>query len=277
MNDLCYRYEKLNLIRKPLFGMIDCCYVIILDNSKYETRIRKQLKRYPICKNILLQWNRGFRKCKKELPEQLSISDLTDSFKTILHNAIVNNYEYVMILEEDFLINNRIDEVVDEIEEFMINKKPEIITMGSILWASEDTEYNNFKKIRIKTGTHAIIINRKEIINCYNKINKSKDIVDIDIITNECENMYSYKIPLIIQVFSNTENNENWGSHLKNRNILIIFFLQIFKKFIAFLGFNKEDTIIDAYKTNYNIHFNKKYNVLRQIYYYIAIYTNKAN
>jgi len=275
MNNLCYHYEKINN-NKSLFSIIDCTYVIILENSKYEGRIREQLRRYPLSSKILLQWNKGFKNCNKILPKQFSVSDLTDSYKTIFHNAIINNYEYIIILEEDFMIFEEImgENVREEIQKFLEEDRVEIISLGSVIWESEECGNDNFRRLGIKQGTHAMIYKRDVVLRLYNILKNTMKIYDMDIMTNEyCKGIYGYKKPLIIQVFSMTENQENWASNIRNplkRSILLYMFLLLLKIF----GFNREEYVIGAYEKNYGIHFERRNWIIREISNYFAIYFN---
>jgi len=262
MNDLCYNYEKIKNFNEPIFKSVDSCYVIILNNSKYEDRVRNQLKEYCLCKNMLLQWNKGFKNCTKIIPRQITISDLTDSFLTILHNAIINDYNNILILEEDFIINKRIREekVKNDLNNFIINYNPDILLLGSILWESTGN-YNGFVKVGIKTGTHAIIINRETINKLYYQIKNSEDVTDIDILTNNLKNKFAYKIPVIIQVFSSTENQKNWGEGLIKNNLKRKISVFLFLIILRIIGFDDVNRIDNAYQLNYNYHFKNSESV----------------
>jgi len=265
MNDLCYNYEMIKN-KETYFPIIDCCYVIIMENSKYEEQVKNQLKRYPLSKNIYLQWNRGFKKCEKVLPEQISTADLTDSYKTVLRNAIRNDYKFIMILEEDFLVNKRVDDkgVRGDIEDFMKKRDPNILLLGSILWSTGDVD-GNFVEVNLKSGTHAMIINKRTINNLFFKLENSKDIIDMDLLTNKTREKYAYRIPLIVQVFEYSENQKNWGigsfksEEERNKSVPIFIF------WLKLLGFSKKDELENAFKLNYNIHFNNIYWICKMI------------
>ena len=275
MNNLCYHYERINN-NKSLFPIIDCTYVIILKDSKYESRIREQMRRYPLSKNILLQWNKGYKNCRKKLPRQFSVSDLTDSYKTIFHNAIINDYEYIIILEEDFVVLGDMMDggIREEIQYFLRREEVEMLSLGSVVWGSRECGDDNFRKLDIKQGTHAFVYKREIILYLYNLIKNSEEVLDMDIMTNiYCKGMYGYKRPLIIQVFSVTENQENWGSNIRNplkRSILLFMLLLLLKIF----GFNGEERVIGAYERNYRIHFDRGNWIIRDISNVLARYFN---
>ena len=275
MNDYCYKYEVLKS-RTPIFPIIDCVYVIIMNSSKYEQRIRDQLEKYPLGSKIVLQWNSGFRKCKKKLIRQDTIADIVDSNLTIFANAIQNNYKRILVLEEDFIINSKLGdkEVIYDINSFITVHEPEALLLGSVLWRT-GKQIDNFKEVEIKLGTHAIIYNHVGISKLYKLIiDKINLPIDIDILTNQNLKMYSYKIPLIIQVYYITENQSNWGIHItdkKKRERSV----KSYKWFLRVLGFSNEKKIWDAYNFNYKVHFDSRFILFQLILNFTSYYIDK--
>lgn len=268
MNNLCYHYEKLNN-NKSLFPFIDCCYIITLENSKYEKRIRYQLKKYPLCKKIVIQWNKGYKNCSKKLNIQNTVQDIIDSNKTLLNDAIINNYNNILILEEDFIINKHISDtnIRKEISEFILENNPKIFLFGSVLWKTSN-KTGNFTKVDLKLGNHAVLYNREGIREYYNKLlNNNYDCSDN--ITNSINDKYAYKIPLIIQVFSGTENQNNWHNHFKDEE-KGKFMVNIYVWFLTKLGFTNEKEIVRAYEENYKTHFDDRYFIQKKIYNFIS-------
>jgi hypothetical protein len=275
MNDYCYTYEVLKS-GPPIFPMIDCVYVIIMNNSKYEERVRDQLTKYPLGQRILLQKNAGFKRCRKSIARQDTIADLVDSNYTFLINAIQNNYRRILVLEEDFIISPKLGDkdVMRDIQSFLTVHEPEALLLGSVLWRT-GAQIHNFKEVEIKLGTHAIIYNHVGIQKLYDLITrKMNTAIDIDILTNDYLKMYSYKLPLIIQVFGGTENQQNWGIHIPNkkkRERSVKMYLWLLGK----LGFSHQDKIWDAYDLNYKVHFDGKFVILQLILNFISYYSNK--
>ena len=274
MNDYCYTYEVLKSGR-PMFPMIDCVYVMIMNNSKYEERVRDQLAKYPLGQKILLQKNAGFKRCQKSITRQDTIADLVDSNYTFLTNAIQNNYRRILVLEEDFIISPKLGDkdVMRDIQSFLTVHEPEVLLMGSILWRT-GAQIGDFKEVEVKLGTHAIIYNHVGIQKSYDLITrKMNTIIDIDILMNRYLKMYSYKLPLIIQVYEGTENQKNWGIHIpdkKKRERTVKMYLWILRT----LGFSDEKKIWDAHYLNYKVHFDSKFVVLRLILNFIGYYSN---
>lgn len=275
MNDYCYTYEVLKSGR-PIFQMIDCVYVMIMNNSKYEARVRDQLAKYPLGQRILLQKNAGFKRCSKSIARQDTIADLVDSNYTFLINAIQNNYRRILVLEEDFIISPKLadKDVIRDIQSFLTVNEPEALLLGSVLWRT-GAIVENFKEVEIKLGTHAIIYNNVGIQKLYDLITRKMNMaIDIDILTNDYLKMYSYKLPLIIQVFGGTENQQNWGIHIpdkKKRERSVKMYLWL----LGTLGFSNEKKIWDAYDLNYKVHFDGKFVILQLILNFISYYSNK--
>jgi len=226
--------------------------------SKYEERVRRQLEDYPFTRNIYLQWNYGFKNCSKHLAKQKTDSDLSDAYMIAFNDAIQHNYERILILEDDFVVNGITDKDRKNIYDFLEIYNPEILTLGSLILKSYDKYYlnNNFLQIYKKNGTHAIIYNKDTINKLYIKLFNEK--IDIDNLTNKLYKIYSYKLPLIIQLFPKTENRSNWP--FKNK------FEQLFSNFIIWiLGLDNEKRYKNTYKFIHDIHFNKNYKILKKI------------
>jgi hypothetical protein len=259
-----------------MFPMIDCVYVMIMNNSKYEGRVRDQLAKYPLGQRILLQKNTGFKRCSKSIARQDTVADLVDSNYTFLRNAIQNNYRRILVFEEDFIISPKLGDkdVIRDIQSFLTVHEPEALLMGSVLWRT-GAMVGNFKEVELKLGTHAIIYNHVGIQKLYNLLTqKMNTAIDVDILTNDYLKMYSYKLPLIIQVYGGTENQKNWGIHIrdkKKRERSVKMYLW----FLGTLGFSDKKKIWDAYDLNYKIHFNGNFVVFKLILNFISYYSYK--
>jgi len=265
INNQCYRYEKISTHNKfdsqIIFPIIDMTYVLIMNGSNYEERVRKQLNEYPFTRNIYLQWNYGFKNCRKYLPNQNTVSDLSDAYIIAFNNAIQNNYNRIMILEDDFVVTEITNNDQENIHNFLKIYNPEILTLGSIIVKSSDKYFlnNNFLQIHSKYGTHAMIYNQDIINKLY--YNKNVLNIDIDNLTNKYCNIYCYKLPLIIQLLPKTENRNNWNSNKFNKFV---------SDFLIWLfGLDNEKRYKNTYKYLHNIHFNKKYKILKKILNYI--------
>jgi hypothetical protein len=267
INNQCYRHERISTHNKYdsqiIFPNVDMTYVLIMVGSKHEERVRRQLEDYPFTRNIYLQWNYGFRNCSKYLTKQKTDSDLSDAYMIVFSDAIQHNYNRILILEDDFVVNGITNIDKKNIYDFLEIYNPEILTLGSILISTSDKYLlnNNFLEVYNKAGTHAMIYNNnvfyKIYLQLYTKPISIDTIINIDTITSKVDNIYSYKLPLIIQLVSKTENSNTWHS---NKFML---FLCTFA--IWLLGLDNEKRYKKTYKLIHDIHFKKNYKILKKI------------
>lgn len=261
INNQCYRYEIISTHNKYdnqiIFPNVDMTYVLIMFGSKHEKRVRKQLDNYPFTRNIYLQWNYGFKNCNKHLPKKDTVMDLSDAYKIAFSHAIQHNYDRILILEDDFVVNGISNIDKKNIYDFLEIYNPDVLTIGTVILKSYDKYYlnNNFLQIKDKMGTHAIIYNKNVFYKIYLELYNER--IDIDYITNKLFKIYSYKLPLIIQSFPKTENRLNWYFTPFQRLINDIF--------IWILGLDNEKRYKNAYKLIYNIHFNNNYKIIKKI------------
>ncbi len=264
INNQCYRHERISTHNKYdnqiIFPNVDMTYVLIMVGSKHEERVRRQLNDYPFTRNIYLQWNYGFKNCRKHLEKQYSLYDLSDAYMIAFSDAIQHNYDRILILEDDFVVNGITNIDIKNINDFLEIYNPEILTLGSIIMESSDNFFfnNNFLQIHNKGGTHAMIYNHNVFYNLYTKLYSEK--INIDNLTNKVCNMYSYKLPLIIQLFPKTENRDNWFSKKDSK-----FIMWLSDFVIWLLGLDNEKRYKKTYKFIHDIHFNKNYKILKKI------------
>ena len=265
INNQCYRHERISTHNKYdsqiIFPNVDMTYVLIMVGSKHEERVRRQLNDYPFTRNIYLQWNYGFKNCNKHLVKQYTISDLSDAYMIAFSHAIQHNYNRILILEDDFIVNGITNTDRKNIYDFLEIYNPEILTLGSIIMESTDKYFlnNNFLQIYNKAGTHAMIYNKNVFYKIYIELYINKRCIDR--ITNKIKNIYSYKLPLIIQLFPKTDNRDNWFSE-KYSNKFVMWLCDFA---ILVLGLDNDKRYKKTYKFIHNIHFNKKYRILKKI------------
>jgi hypothetical protein len=87
----------------------------------------KQINEFIPHKNILIQYNKGYKCCKKELYKQISLYDLNDAYYHAFLHSLKNN-ESILTLE---LNHNMITKMSSETiaEFFILNKTIENIYM----------------------------------------------------------------------------------------------------------------------------------------------------
>lgn len=192
---------------------IDATYIIYLEgNEKRLKNIMDQIKKIYLTKKVYILYNKGFKKSKKNEYITTTAKDLVDCNIKIFNHSKKNNYDNILILEDDFILSEKILEknVIDKIDNFLIKNKNTSFSfyLGTIPFLF--IPYNlNINKGIINIYTHSVIYSKKyreKVLN-YNY----KKIYCWDIFQNYFNNnRYFYNIPLVYQPIEDTENSKNW-------------------------------------------------------------------
>lgn len=265
----CYNLKKI-IFDDPIFiKNLLTTYIIHLENNGRYSNIMDQLNKYNITyeNNILL--NKGYKKCKKVLTEQLPKYDLIDSYYYIFKDAYKKNYEYVLILEDDFIFDDNIKnkKYIDDITLFLLNSIDTNFVFALGVLPIMLFPYNfNINYILLGGGTHAMIYSRKfiEYTLNYNKFL----IKDWDIYLRFNAMKYTYYKPLCYQLFPETDNSNNWGT------VIGINYNTIYQPFIHYFELDKK---IDGYKYFYIFSKILTMVLLLIIIYLIITYMYKIN
>ena len=230
-NKYCYKFKEYTYYDGLLNSCIDATYIIhLVNNGRYDD-IQKQLNKYHPSNKVYLVENKGYKNCKKKLPKNTPSYDLIDSYIHIFKHANKNNYNNILILEDDFIFNPKIKNkhVCKDISNF-INKKNEsfVYYLGCLPYLKYNL-LSNHEKVFMATGTHAVIYSKKFRQNILNSnTNKIYDW-DLNIAHNQLSlNKYCYRIPLCYQCFPETENQKNWPFYYGLKP-LILLILKILK------------------------------------------------
>ena len=229
-NTRCYKLQKYTYNTGILDDSIDATYIIHLkDNGRLE-HIQEQLKEYHPTKIVYIAFNKGFKKCEKKLIEQVSYQDLTDAFLQCFKHANQNNYNNVLILEDDFIFSPNIKkpENIQSINDFLNEKKNEefIYYLGCnpILVVPCSTDLKHYKSYK-SCSTHAIVYSKKARTKELNLQFKHWDVI----IENGIPNKYLYYTPVCYQTYPDTENKKTWSEkdniaigYAKNKIITVL-------------------------------------------------------
>jgi hypothetical protein len=212
------------------------------NNGRYDSII-EQLNIFQPTQKVFILFNKGFKKCKKESYVNSTNTDLVDSYLQIFHHSIKNEYENILILEDDFFFNRKIlkKQICDDINKFLLQNKNEefLYYLGCLPFAQ--TKYSgNHNKMLVGFTTHSVIYS-KAIINKIIQMDRTK-IIDWD---NYSRNFtrYIYNIPLCYQLFPDTENSKNW-MNTSSIKFDVYFILYLLKKLNL-------DKTVDGYYTLY--------------------------
>ena len=229
-NTQCYNIKKYTYKNGFLDSSVDATYIIHLKNNGRIEHIHEQLNEYKPTKKVYIAYNEGFKNCNKKLIEQISYQDLTDAFLQCFKHANENNYNNVLILEDDFIFSPAIKNInnLQSINGFLNEKKNEefIYYLGCnpilIIPCSQDLKhYKSFKSVAM----HAIVYSRKARTKELNLNLKHWDVI----IENGIQNRYLYCKSLCYQTYPETENKASWSEkdcgligYLKNKIIKIL-------------------------------------------------------
>jgi hypothetical protein len=198
----CYHYEKYHF-EKGLLD-IDRTYIIHLEGNGRLDNIYKQLEEFHISKEVYILFNKGYKKCNKNLEEQKSTFDLIDAFMTIFEHA--RDLDNILILEDDFFFDKDIKKDRNDINQFINDKKDEnfVYYLGTIPYLT--IPFSKHHITLLSTGTHACIYSKQMRIET-----QHKSMRDWDIYINFNHRRYMYHKPLCYQLFPDTENSKEWG------------------------------------------------------------------
>jgi len=200
----CYYYKEINTSENPILKNVDLTIILVMENS---TRFRPCDFILNLSKKTVIQYNKGFKACKKPDSITKAPTDIIHAYYTAFSYA--DNYDNVLIIEEDAEILNNDIEHYKKIDAF-IEKPFKILSFGT---------NGKFKKINkdfyeVKTphGAQAQIFS-KEIRTVIKKHIFENDFSG-EIDTTYMNNIVTvYNFPLIVQKFPETENFKSWGGN----------------------------------------------------------------
>ena len=196
-----------------LHDAVDATYIIHLEgNGRYDD-IMNQLKTYHPTKEVYIVFNKGYKKCKKDEHIKLPAHDLVDEFLLVFKHAKNENYNNILILEDDFIFTEKIKKTStqQDICTFLNERKNEDYQyfLGCLPYLQFPCTLDSKHFINIcSVGTHAVIYtkqNRERLL----KVNQ-KDITDWDWYSFINSRRYMYYEPVCYQLFPDTDNSKNW-------------------------------------------------------------------
>jgi hypothetical protein len=208
----CYKFEKLNYDSGLLDTNVDVTYIIHLENSGRYDNILKQLEKYKPTKIVYILLNKGFTKCNKTGIES-SHADLTDCYLQIFKHAHKQNFGNALILEDDFVFNEKIkeNEHIKNINTFLEKKAGDnfIYFLGAIPWFLIPYNSYNYRCI-LSSGTHSVIYSKSHRDDFLENFSKRMMVTDWDINYNiNFTSRFIYYTPLCYQICDNSENSRN--------------------------------------------------------------------
>ena len=229
-NEHCYKF----ILYKEKEGILDECvdatYILYLKNNGRLENIKDQLEKVHPTRITYIVENEGYKKCDKKLLQQSPNIDLVDGYYQIMVHAKKNNYNNVLILEDDFIWNEKIKDptISKDICNFVNNQDSNFTYYLGCMPLVKMNLGTNHLRTFIQMGSHSIIYSRK--------VREQILKIDKDTITDWDVNIslflrptsYCYKSPLCYQTFPVTDNQKTWPNYFGLKKILI-FFIQLVK------------------------------------------------
>lgn len=229
-NEHCYKFILYEGKTGILDECVDATYIIYLKNNGRLENIKNQLEKVNPTKTTYIVENKGYKKCEKDLPVQTPLMDLVDGYFQIFNHAKKNNYNNILILEDDFIWNEKIKDrtVSKDICNFVNNEESNFIYyLGCMPFFKMNFGTNHLRTF-MQVGTQSVIYSRK----VREQILKSdKDAItdwDVNLTLFVRPNSYCYKSPLCYQIFPLTDNQEAWPNYFGIKQ-LFIFLIQLVK------------------------------------------------
>ena len=227
-----YYFKEYNYSNGIFDNIVDITYILLMEDSPREKQVLENIETFKLSKKVIIQYNKGFKKCKKDLIKQTTNYDLSDAYNNVFLHSIEHNFKTILVLEDDFMFDQRIYDknIIHDIEKLYQTVDVNIFNLGTALAVLKPLSiiYNlyNCKKLIVGSQSHAVIYSRKFIDKYTNNYKQKKIKVHYDLNFSEffIDNIYTYKIPLSYQLLYETENFKQW--HL---NKYVMVFIKLLK------------------------------------------------
>jgi len=217
-NKNCYYLKKINFEKGILDNIVDCCIVLLLEtNLDRKKSIMVTLNKYRICKNIIIQYNKGYKNCEKKLYKKNSLHDLNDSYYNAFKYANKQNFKNILILEDDVLFDYNIKnpKIIKDIQNLYNNIDVDIFSLGTCVRLVHPIniilDTFNCKKLIFLSSTHACIYNKNFRDIFMKKYENNRTIGFDEDLNVKNYNIYTYNKPIAYQPFVVTENSKEWA------------------------------------------------------------------
>jgi hypothetical protein len=207
----CYEYEIIHRTETPTLN-VDLAIILAMKGTNRFIRDPFVLN---LSKITIIQWNHGFKKCKKPDAVNKASKDILHAYMTAWNYS--KKYNNVIIFEDDAQIINKDITVYNKINKFIscekFIKNKSIFTFGSI--TSWITCNNDFLKKKFDSGfsmIQAVVYSKKsrEFL-LLEAINKGYNLGQVDAqLLGLLDNTFSYKYPLIVQIWPDSDNMADW-------------------------------------------------------------------
>ena len=103
-----YYFKEYNNDKGIFDTIVDITYILLMENSPREKSVLDNIHKFKLSKKVIIQYNKGFLNCKKDLIQQTTNYDLSDAYNNVFIDSLKNNYNRILVLEDDFMFDDRI-------------------------------------------------------------------------------------------------------------------------------------------------------------------------
>lgn len=211
----CYRHVYYTMDR-PIFSEVDTAVVLIMENSTQTERLLAQFRQYPVCRNIIFQYNRGFRNCDKKCVS----TSTEDILHAVCHACRHVSKRPVLILEDDVVFRPQLITHAENVEEFLKTSNWDLYSLGSNPVVCIPT-LGKHVRTPIMGGAHALFIGaelstRLQSKRFLQRIRSRMSTFGLvkDTSLSSLAKSYMYRIPLAVQPHPATDNSRLWMNPL---------------------------------------------------------------
>tara|TARA_A100001015_G_scaffold317553_1_gene434847 strand:- start:2466 stop:3302 length:837 start_codon:yes stop_codon:yes gene_type:complete len=208
------KVEEIQIDNAIFDSICDCTYVLLcIKNENRLNSVKKNIEILKPTKNVKLIFSKGYKlNPNATKPNQ----DLYLSQIYIFDDAIKNNYERILFLEDDFFLRQPLtSHQITSINQFLKKNNPSLYSLGSFIWPTPLSylqQHHNAINNRIGC-THALFYNKDamEIIGSFFKNNSDNIDITIDsglIYIKKKLIISRYYKPLVYQLFTDTDNKK---------------------------------------------------------------------
>ena len=215
---------------KGIFDLVaDCTYVLLCCGTKppREESVYHNINILKPTRLIKLVYNSGYKNCECSNTAQ---EDMGKAQLYIFEDALKNNYTRILFLEDDFLVQKKLDrDDVYSINKFIHDQDPSVYGLGNFSIPTLDTMFSPHQRVvgNLLGMAHAVMYNAQYMRKVRQYYKKHDTIIMHDILTGRIDNIRNYKYykPLIYQTFPSTDNQRECWQSMFPSTVLIRFIM----------------------------------------------------
>jgi hypothetical protein len=231
---MCYRFELLEF-EDCLFKNVDATYILHLEGNGRIDHIHDQLKTYHPSKKVYIVYNKGYKKCHKDLVIQRTTDDLVHANMTVFEHA--QQYKHVLVLEDDFIFAKDVKKYAIHVDDFLKKDTSFVYQLGAMPYFAIPIDMHHCRVSSLTS--HANIYSgpsRKHLLDNYRS--DKGNIDNIDYYISSTLSVYMYHKPLCYQTFPMTDNRKNW---FKNSPPIVSYYVEtLFNTFIKWTNLENQ-------------------------------------